>query len=184
MDGGLFFEKKSEMKTYISNDVESDGPVPELFSMIAFGAVVVEETFSKTFGPVYLKPISAQWDPKSLAISGFSREQTLNFNEPKDIMNQYFKWLSQFKNPIFISDNNGYDWSFINYYFWKYIGSNPYGFSSQNINSLYKGFSKNMNAGIKLLKKTISDHNPLNDAKGNAEAMFEILKMIKDEKEK
>lgn len=168
------------MRTYISNDVESDGPAPEMFSMIAFGAVVVEETLSKTFGPVYLKPISDAWDPESLSISGFSREQTLKFAEPENVMIQYKNWISQFKNPVFVSDNNGYDWCFMNYYFWKFTNSNPYGFSSQNITSLYKGLTKNLSASIKPLKKTKHDHNPLNDAMGNAEAMLEILKLIKE----
>ena len=30
-------------------DVESDGPIPNRYSMVCFGAVVVEPTLSKTF---------------------------------------------------------------------------------------------------------------------------------------
>lgn len=35
--------------SYIMVDVESDGPIPGDYSMISFGAVVVDETLDKTF---------------------------------------------------------------------------------------------------------------------------------------
>ena len=38
-------------------DVESDGPIPGDYSMISFGAIVVEPTLGKTFYS-RLKPIS------------------------------------------------------------------------------------------------------------------------------
>lgn len=161
---------------YIMVDIESDGPAPGLYSMIAFGAIVVEESLNRKFGPVYLKPISDQWFSEALSISGFSREETLKFEDPFNVMNRFNSWVKLIKKPTFIADNNGFDWSFINYYFWKYVGSNPFGFSSQNLNSIYKGLKRNMFASFKFLRKTKHDHNPLNDAIGNAEAMLTILK--------
>lgn len=162
--------------SFVINDVETDGPAPGLFSMIAFAAVVVEESLHNTFGPVYLKPISENFDPEYLAITGYSRERTLNFSDPYHVMLNYATWVSKIKNPKFISDNNGFDWMFINYYFWKFLGKNPYGFSSQNLNSFYKGLTKNFHASFKNLKITQPDHNPLNDALGCAEAMLEMCK--------
>ena len=35
--------------SYIIVDVESDGPIPHQYSMVCFGAVVLEPTLSKTF---------------------------------------------------------------------------------------------------------------------------------------
>lgn len=53
--------------SYIVVDVESDGPIPHKYSMVCFGAVVVEPSLSKTFyGKV--KPISELYDPQALAI--------------------------------------------------------------------------------------------------------------------
>ena len=54
-------------------DVESDGPIPGDYSMVCFGAVVVEPSLEKTFYGK-LKPISDKWIPEALAVSGFSRE--------------------------------------------------------------------------------------------------------------
>jgi hypothetical protein len=67
--------------TYIMVDVESDGPVPGDYSMIALGAVVVDSTLNYKFS-AKLRPISDRWIPEALAVSGWSREQTLQFAEP------------------------------------------------------------------------------------------------------
>ena len=49
--------------SFIVVDVEADGPVPGLYSMVSFGAVIVEPSLSKTFyGQV--KPISEDWLPQ------------------------------------------------------------------------------------------------------------------------
>lgn len=168
--------------TYIMVDVESDGPVPGLYSMIAFAAVIVNEKILlaepewSTFGPVYIKPISERYQPDALKITGFTREQTLLFDEPSKKIIEFGNWVTEIDKPVFISDNNGYDWGFINWYFWYYCGKNPFGFSSQNLNSFYKGLTKNMKSSFKHLRKTKHDHNPLNDTKGNAEAMIQMCK--------
>lgn len=108
---------------YIMVDVEADGPCPGLFSMISFGAVVVEPELNRTFYG-QLSPISENWQPEALAVFGHSREETLQFPFPKETMERFVSWLEALKADrlMFISDNNGFDWQFINYYFWKYFG--------------------------------------------------------------
>ena len=50
--------------SYIVVDVESDGEIPHKYSMVSFGAVVVEPSLSKTFyGKT--KPISDIWVPEA-----------------------------------------------------------------------------------------------------------------------
>ena len=100
---------------YVSVDVEADGPIPGDFSMVSFGAVIVEPSLSKTFYGK-LKPISKNWIPEALAISGFKREETLEFDDPKEVMENFNKWLKGFDfkpRPMFIADNNGLDWQFM-----------------------------------------------------------------------
>lgn len=162
--------------TYIMVDVETDGPIPADYSMICFGAIVVDESLDKTFYR-QLKPISDQWLPKALEISGFTRQETLDFDEPKIVMELFRDWIrTHSKNqPIFISDNNGFDWQFVNYYFYHFLGSNPFGYSSTNLGSLYKGLVKDMTKNFKYLRNTVHSHNPIDDARGNAEALL-ILK--------
>jgi len=154
-------------------DVESDGPIPGDYSMISFGAVIVDETLDKTFYGE-LRPISDQWIPEALAVSCFSREATLKFDEPRQVMEEFRDWIAgnSKSKPRFVSDNNGYDWSFINWYFVHFLGENPFGFSSTNLGSLYKGMQKDMFTSFRHLKKTPHTHNPVDDAMGNAEALL------------
>jgi hypothetical protein len=159
-------------------DVESDGPIPGDFSMISFGAVLVDHRLDKTFFGK-LKPISDKYVPEALAVSGYVRSETLTFDDPKAVMMNFQEWLKLTckDRPVFISDNNGYDWMFICWYFHHFIGKNPFGFSSQNLGSLYKGIVKDVARSFKHLRKTRHTHNPVDDAKGNAEALL----VLKDE---
>ena len=158
---------------YIMVDIESDGPIPGDYSMIAFGAVLVDENLDKTFYGK-LKPISDRFIPDALKVSGFSREETLDFDEPEQVMRDFERWLKEVckDRPIFISDNNGFDWMFICWYFHHFLERNPFGFSSQNLGSLYKGMVKRMSKNFKHLRKTKHTHHPVDDAKGNAEALL------------
>lgn len=158
-------------------DIESDGPIPGDYSMISFGAVLVKEDLSESFyGKI--KPISEKWIPEALAVSGFSREETLQFEEPEKVMNDFADWLKKVdrSRPMFFSDNNGFDWQFINWYFIHFTGKNPFGFSSSNLGSLYKGMVKDTFTNFKHLRKTKHTHNPVDDAMGNAEALIHMKK--------
>lgn len=167
--------------SYIVVDVESDGPIPNKYSMICFGAVVLEPSLTKAFyGKV--KPISGEWIPEALAVSGISREDHESFDDPKAVMEEFSEWLSENSDgrPIFISDNPAFDWQWINYYFHFFIGKNPFGFSARRIGDLYCGMK--MDTGLnnewkKLFRKTTHDHNPVNDAMGNAEALLAMKEM-------
>lgn len=156
-------------------DIESDGPIPGDYSMVCFGAVVVEPGLNRTFYG-RLKPISDSWVEDALKVSGFTREQVVTFDEPKVVMRAFAAWLSSLrtKRLMFISDNNGFDWQFINWYFHHFLGKNPFGFSSQNLGSLYKGLVNDTFATFKHLRKTRHTHHPVDDARGNAEALLHM----------
>ncbi|ARU57228.1 exonuclease RNase T and DNA polymerase III [Oleiphilus messinensis] len=156
-------------------DIESDGPIPGDYSMISFGAVLVNDELDKSFYGK-LRPISENWIPDALAVSGFSREECLGFDDPKSVMESFSIWLKENSNgkPLFYSDNNGFDWQFINWYFYHFTGNNPFGFSSTNIGSLYKGLVGDTFKNFKHLRKTKHTHNPVDDAMGNAEALLHM----------
>jgi DNA polymerase III epsilon subunit-like protein len=161
--------------SYIMVDVEADGPIPGDYSMTSFGAIVVEPSLSKTFY-AQLKPISDRWIPEALKISGFSRELTLAFAEPQSVMEKFAAWIDaeSLGRPLFISDNNGFDWQFINWYFHHFLGRNPFGHTSSNLGSLYKGLVKDTFVNFKHLRKTEHSHHALEDARGNAEALLNL----------
>jgi len=166
--------------SYFVVDVEADGPCPGLYSMVSFGAIKVQEDLirsPKIFGA--LRPISEMWIPDALKISGYTREETLEFSSPESQMDAFAKWLKKHSagRPIFISDNNGFDWQFINYYFHRFYGSNPFGFSSRRLADLYCGMEKNTFAKWKHLRDTKHTHNPVEDAMGNAEVLIKMKNM-------
>lgn len=79
---------------YIMVDIESDGPIPGDYSMISFGAVLVNEQLDKTFHGK-LKPISDKFIPEALAVSGYTREETLAFAEPAQVMTDFAQWIKE-----------------------------------------------------------------------------------------
>ena len=159
-------------------DVESDGPVPGLYSMVCFGAVVVEPSLSKTFY-ARTRPLSEKWLPEALAVSGFTREQHLGFEDPRPVMERFEQWIgaSSKGRPVFCSDNLAFDWQFVNWYFHRFLNRNPFGWSGRRIGDLYCGMVKDGYAEWKHLRKAPHDHNPVNDATGNAEALLAMIAM-------
>src|SRR5690606_29755709 len=98
-----------------------------------------------------------------------------------DSMLEFEKWLLQCKEElggslVFISDNNGFDFSFVSHNFWKYLDRNPFGHSSQNLGSLYKGYVRNFRRNFKHLRKTPHLHDGISDALGNVEAFLTFAK--------
>ena len=53
-----------------------------------------------------------------------------------------------------------------------FLGEDPFGHSSNNIKNAYQGLVKSSFKNHKKLRKTKHDHNPVNDATGNAEALW------------
>jgi hypothetical protein len=165
--------------SYVMVDVESDGQIPGDYSMISFGAVIVEPALNRTFYG-RLRPISEKWVPDALAVSGHTREETMTFEPPVDVMTRFAAWMETNlrSRALFVSDNNGFDWQFINWYFHRFTGQNPFGHSSTNLGSLYKGLQKDTFANFKHLRRTRHTHNPVDDAMGNAEALLHMKEVL------
>lgn len=160
-------------RTLISVDVESDGSAPGLFSMVCFGAVIVEDGLNRTFyGET--APISDRWNPEALAISGISREKHMTFATPHDTMRAFADWIKKEapKGATFITDNPAFDFAFINYYFVAANIPNPFGYSARRIGDLFCGVKNDYFYQWKRHRKTRNSHMPVDDAKGNAEALL------------
>lgn len=119
-------------------------------------------------------PISERTNLAAAAISGISRDRHETFEKPEVVMARFADWIAANSKgrPIFVSDNPAFDWQWINYYFHQFYGRNPFGYSARRIGDLYCGMKNNVYAPWKHLRKTRHDHNPVNDAKGNAEALL------------
>lgn len=163
--------------TWIVVDVEGDGPAPGLGSMVCFGAVVVEPGLSRTFYG-QTAPITDIFVETSLAISGFTRRQHEAFPWPLETMVAFSAWLRSISTDrlTFVSDNPAYDWQWINYYLHRFTDRNPFGFSARRIGDLYAGWKGDAGKSNdwKRMRETAHSHNPVDDARGNAEALLKM----------
>ena len=174
---------------FISVDVETAGPIPGEYSLLSIGACLVHDD-QKTFY-TELKPINFKAVPQALEVSGLSLEVLKkNGQDPILAMKALSQWLSTLPPNkedkfVFVGFNAAFDWSFINYYFHKFIGGNPFGFTALDIKSYYMGATgcnwndtRSSQIALKLNPKSKSDHNALQDAKYQAEVFRLIEKHI------
>jgi len=163
-------------------DIEADGPIPGDYSMIELGAIKLTEELNETFY-IDIKPMSEKFSIEHLDSIGRTRDETFNFNyQPHQAMLMFRKWIEETNTrntrPIFFSDNNGFDYMFVHWYFIHFIGEDPFGHSSRNLQDIFKGMNFDMkNRGFKKMRETKHTHNPVDDAKGNAEALLKMIKI-------
>jgi len=170
-------------------DIEANGQCPGVYSMTEFACIrwdgdgihpvrfhgkitVLDGEKSDPEAEAFYK----EWNLVDRDSKPTGQERTI-ISTPAVVMKDFVEWLELVNvkgRPMFISDNNGFDYQFINYYCHKYVGRNPFGHSSTNLGSLYKGYVHNMMESFKKLRKTQHTHNPVDDCLGNLEAMDAI----------
>lgn len=185
------------MSNYVFVDCEGHGPAAGLndHSKFEFGAVVKVHPTQVAV----LEPLCGGWDflaeGRKVEMKVFDHflgglpADVASFHGVgghESVFQDFGKWLTTLINgvgrPIFISDNPAYDWQFINYYFHKFLGANPFGHSARRISDYYAGlrgdFSKTQE--WKGLRRTNHDHHPVHDALGNLEAFCEIQRRVSE----
>ena len=170
----------------ISVDVEASGPIPGEYSLLSIGACVVHD-LEQTF-EVELRPITRKADPKAMAVLG----ETLEHYDERGLevelaMTRFKEWIDQVsadQKAVFVGFNAPFDWSFINYYFHRYLSENPFGFAALDIKALYMGrrrvsWSETKSSAISkaLGVAATGDHNPLHDALYQARLCRGILEL-------
>lgn len=168
--------------SWYSLDVESNAQSPAVGSLISVGLVKITDKLDETFYAT-MKPITDRYQSDALAVSGFTWEETTKFEDPLIVFQNLDNWITKVNkkgtSAILISDNIAFDFQWINYYFWYFIGKNPFGFSGRRIGDLYCGLKRDITKNSEWKKKyriTHHSHNALADSLGNAEAILAINK--------
>lgn len=130
---------------FISVDVETAGANPADYALLSIGACTLEDP-PQTFY-IELKPTSYKYQPEALVVSGLSLETLKETGVPaKEALEQFEQWIHRVtpKNmqPIFAAFNAPFDWMFINDYFLRILGHNPFGHKALDIKALYMGIHK------------------------------------------
>ncbi|HKZ43754.1 MAG TPA: 3'-5' exonuclease [Anaerolineales bacterium] len=181
------------IKSYISIDVETSGPNPGQYSMLSIGACTLTEP-RQTFY-IELKPDKAGFRQDALAISGLSMETLANDGTPpKESMQKLADWLKEVipeeERPLFVAFNAPFDWMFINDYFMRYLGFNPFGHAALDIKSYFMGQEKVKWSQTSM--RYISDHldgngplshNALQDAIDQAKLFEKMLANASNDKD-
>ena len=172
-------------ETFISVDVETAGANPARFAMISIGACLVDDPTTNFY--VELQPDRTEVDEKALAISGLSMSTLAQEGiEPTDAMTRLETWVNtvvpEGNVPIFVGFNAVFDWMFVDDYFQRYLGRNPFGHTALDIKSYSMGMSNTTwgETSLKVLSpKYLTGrplaHNALADAQDQAE-LFRALR--------
>lgn len=128
---------------YISADIEADGPIPGVYSMLAFGLAVAGRFDGRSFEPrdptastFYreLRPISEKFDPQALEVNGLDRERLeREGSPPAAALREASDWVAVQAGddrPVFVGYPIVFDWLFMHWYFVTFLGRSPFGFSA------------------------------------------------------
>lgn len=182
---GTIFE---QINTIISVDIESAGPIPSQYALLSIGACTLTRPLQTFY--VELVPDKDKADLQALQVHGLELEQLRqNGLPPADAMRRFADWLLDIlppgQKPIMLAFNAPFDWMFIDDYFIRYLGTNPFGHSAIDIKAVYLGAtgkSWQETSGVYLHARyhdgSKLTHNALDDAVAQGEIFEGILREI------
>ncbi len=159
---------------FISVDVETAGPAPSEYSLLAIGACSIAEP-RQTFY-VELKPVSPNYTPEALASCNLSMETLAREGlDPVEALSRFEAWIGEVtpagEKPVFVGFNAAFDWMFVNDYFHRFLKRNPFGHTALDIKSYSMGLTgstwaqtKMRHVGAKYLDQHALRHHALHDA--------------------
>lgn len=146
-------------ETYVSLDIESTGPVPGLYSMIALGAAAFSQSgqelgcwtanLQELEGAGRHPDTMAWWQTRPREWEQATRDQ----EDPATAMAAFSKWVQKLPGKkIAAAWPAAFDFAFVNYYCHRFTGGNPLGFACLDIRSLAMGVTRSQ--GYYDLKQT------------------------------
>jgi len=140
----------------------------------------------KTFY-VEFQPDREESQPEALQITGLQLETLKERGQPPEVaMGQFADWVTAVtpsgRLPVFVAFNAPFDWMFVNEYFHRYLGHNPFGHSALDMKAFYMGLrgvtwlATGMDAvSADLVGKRALSHHALQDALDQAQLFREML---------
>jgi DNA polymerase III alpha subunit (gram-positive type) len=179
---------------YVVVDIETDGPVAGLYSMLSLGAVATtkEEEVSSFYRKTLplegaaQEPSTMEWwktQPEAW------REVTTDAQPAVVVMNEFCEWVEGLgKKPVFVAHPVAFDYAVVSWYLWKFVNKDPFtnekGASrTLDITSFIAGkYNRNLeNSKRTRLPESLTkgmpehSHNALDDARGFAVVLRNVL---------
>lgn len=126
----------------ISIDVETAGPAPSAYALLAIGACLVDDPDHHFY--VELRPTALAETAEAAAIHGLSLERLQVEGVPPQLaMERFDTWIQDAvgpgRQPVFVGFNAAFDWMFVADYFDRFLGRNPFGHAPLDIKAYYMG---------------------------------------------
>lgn len=170
---------------WISVDVETAGPHPSGYSLLAIGACRYDDPGSGFYRE--LAPVTSDAEASALAISGLHLDDLARTGvAPEVAMRAFAEWLEEIvpagRRPVFVGFNAGFDWMFVCDYFHRYLGHNPFGHAAIDIKSVAMGAlgttwpETSLRAlSARLLDGRTLSHDALQDARDQAALLRALI---------
>lgn len=123
----------SGFDAYFSADVETDGPIPGVYSMLSFALVYAGSYDGNEFQrPTNyrqnfyreLRPISVTFQPEALRVNGLDRNRLCAEGvAPEIAMTEACQWVKRIaegKQPVLVAYPLSFDWSWLYWYFFRF----------------------------------------------------------------
>jgi DNA polymerase III alpha subunit (gram-positive type) len=127
-------------ETYVSTDVEADGPIPGPHSMLSFGSAAfagdgtLVATFSAnldTLPEASPHPTTAVWWQAHPDAWAACRS---DLQDPAEAMRAYVAWVRELPGaPVFVAYPATFDFMFVYWYLMRFVGESPFGHSALDI---------------------------------------------------
>ena len=186
---------------YVCVDVEPDGHVPGLSSIVSLGAcaaalrdddgeVLALDAEAATFYAV-LRPISHTYVEKALRVTGFDRaELERDGRPPEEALPEFAAWIDARAAehdalPVLAAYPIGFVWSFTQHYLHAFAGRSPFGQSAHyDMKTAYAALTRTaVRDAIKrrmpsalLGPKDSKTHHALQDALGHVDLLVGLLR--------
>ncbi|MFJ6939839.1 3'-5' exoribonuclease domain-containing protein [Streptomyces sp. NPDC101132] len=188
--------RKIRPSLYISVDIEADGPIPGPYSMLSLGAAVAGRQDVDGYVPAdperhtfyrELRPVSDEFVPEALAVSGLDRERLRTAGTPPEAaLRAFSSWVrrvSEGAQPVMCGYPASYDWTFLYWYLIRFTGESPFGHSGcLDMKTLYAAKAglplRSVAKGTmprELLSRRRHTHHALDDAIEQAELMSNLM---------
>jgi len=125
---------------YVSTDIESDGPIPGVYSMLSLGsaAFTADKQIVSTFSANLETLPGAIEDPETMEWWGKQpkawEECHKNLKSPAIAMKEYSAWLKSLPGkPVFVAYPAAFDFTYIYWYLIKFTGECPFSFVACDI---------------------------------------------------
>jgi ribonuclease T len=130
-----------DTQLWIMVDIETSGPVIGTHSMTELGAAAgsVEEGILDRFEAL-IRPIGTAVTASRDSFEKAKKEGA----EPAEAMRRFAAWSAPFlkKKALFVARPAAFDWPWIVWYAWTYLGENPFGFKSVCASSWFQAKGK------------------------------------------